>query len=270
MAKAFVDTTILADATLKSGERQTEALAALARYSETELPGYAIKELKQGVLKNYAWFHNQLADSRSFSKAVAALHKMGITPRRHTAQSAMEALAESVRQFEKKTLRELLEEYGDEATADECLADEYRDFLRYLIFDGWNQRRSTTTRIVYDLSCYKETDPLMRGGQIDLEPMRCDPKPECCMAEMLRQQANDIKLLILALEAAGGGRQISQRKALDRLVSNPPERMRHIDCKSLGDALFALLCPKDSVILTTNVRDHIPLASALGKEVEKP
>jgi hypothetical protein len=38
----------------------------------------------------------------------------------------------------------------------------------------------------------------------------------------------------------------------------------------LGDAVFALLAPHDFVILTTNLKDHEPLASALGKTAQLP
>lgn len=41
-------------------------------------------------------------------------------------------------------------------------------------------------------------------------------------------------------------------------------------CRDLGDAVFALLAPHDSVILTTNLKDHEPLASALGKTAQLP
>jgi hypothetical protein len=41
-------------------------------------------------------------------------------------------------------------------------------------------------------------------------------------------------------------------------------------CRSLGDAVFAFLAPADSVILTTNVKDHQPLAEALGKSAISP
>jgi hypothetical protein len=41
-------------------------------------------------------------------------------------------------------------------------------------------------------------------------------------------------------------------------------------CRSLGDAVFAFLAPVDSVILTTNIKDHRPLAQALGKSAVSP
>jgi hypothetical protein len=269
MRKAFVDTTILADATLKCGPQREVAAKALARYEETELPVYALKEFKQGVLKYYAWLHNQLADSGSFAKAVVALHRVGFTPRRQMAQSALEALAIAAKDYARRTIGEIAEKNAPTESADKCLADEYRDFLRYLIFDAWDQRRALTTRVVNDLVCYKEVPPELKDGQIDLEPTRCDPKPECSLAEGFRKQRREIESLIRILDGKSGQHR-SQRNALLRLLLSPPGRVRHSDCRALGDSVFALLCPPDSVILTTNLKDHIPLAAAVGKKVEGP
>lgn len=269
MPKAFVDTTILADATLKTGARREAALRALAAYTETQLPVFAIKEFKQGVLKTYVWFHNLLSDGGSFAKAVAALHRMGFTPRRQRSQSALEALSLAAQEYAQRTLGDLGSEYGLLCNADKCLADEYRDFLRYLILDAWDQRRAITTHVVNELACYSEAEPFLNNGQIEVDPTRCAPAPECAMAQQLRTQADDVKKLIAILDGKLGQAK-SQRTALLRLLLEPPERIRHGDCRALGDSIFALLCPDDCVILTTNGKDHIPLANAIGKKVETP
>ena len=39
-------------------------------------------------------------------------------------------------------------------------------------------------------------------------------------------------------------------------------------CRDLGDAVYAFFAPPDSVVLTTNIRDHRPLAEALGKQAK--
>ena len=61
-----------------------------------------------------------------------------------------------------------------------------------------------------------------------------------------------------------------RRRALRNLVSARPQLLTDSPCRDLGDAVFALFCPKDAVILTTNTKDHGPLAEALGKGVQSP
>jgi len=49
--RAFVDTTVLTDALLKVGEPRDRAKAAIARFVESLLPVYAIKEFQAGPLE---------------------------------------------------------------------------------------------------------------------------------------------------------------------------------------------------------------------------
>jgi hypothetical protein len=41
-------------------------------------------------------------------------------------------------------------------------------------------------------------------------------------------------------------------------------------CRSLGDAIFAFFAPDDCIIVTTNLKDHEPLARALNKSATRP
>src|SRR5690606_432649 len=95
MKAAFVDTTVLTDALLKTGGVANAARESLKRFERTELPVYAIKEFKAGPLKNFVWMHNKLVETRSFSGALKKLHAMSRTPRRYTTSTAIEALQEA-------------------------------------------------------------------------------------------------------------------------------------------------------------------------------
>ena len=59
-------------------------------------------------------------------------------------------------------------------------------------------------------------------------------------------------------------------QVLSDLIRNPKRPMTQQMCRDLGDAFFALFAPDNAVILTTNRKDHEPLAHALGKKVESP
>jgi hypothetical protein len=60
-----------------------------------------------------------------------------------------------------------------------------------------------------------------------------------------------------------------RRAALKQLL-RPKSNIDRETCRELGDAVFAFFCPDDAVILTTNIRDHKPLAEALGKKAQTP
>jgi hypothetical protein len=56
-------------------------------------------------------------------------------------------------------------------------------------------------------------------------------------------------------------------KALKALKGN---KLTAKDCIGLGDAVFAFFAPNQSAILTTNIKDHAPLAASLGKQAISP
>src|SRR5271169_2051212 len=92
MSKAFVETTVLTDALLKSGVPSRTAKRAIARFETSLLPLYAIKEFKAGPLRAFVWVHNKLVAGRSFSATLDVLQRLSRTPQRYLTSTAIEAL----------------------------------------------------------------------------------------------------------------------------------------------------------------------------------
>jgi len=91
------------------------------------------------------------------------------------------------------------------------------------------------------------------------------------LGPLLASQPESLAKLIEVLEKLPPKNENEQRKkVLKSLLRKPKEPLDNNQCRSLGDAVFALLCPSSSVISTTNVKDHLPLAQALNKEVVDP
>lgn len=271
MSKAFVDTTILADALLKPGEIAAATKAALGRYTTTELPVYAIKEFKAGVLKNYIWFYNKLAIHKSLHKAVGALQGMSRTPKKYTTSTALEAFKAAAYLVRNLSSAEMVDKYGDSAKVDTVMCDRYRLALRKCIEMAWRRRRKITTQIVIPLSCYNEVPPYEEDGVLKYDPVECDPQQECCLATALKKRPDDLKKLKKIVDAQPSKLENQRRsQVLNDLVRNPKRPMTQKMCKDLGDAFFALFAPDDAIILTTNTSDHEPLAKVLGKNVERP
>ena len=59
-------------------------------------------------------------------------------------------------------------------------------------------------------------------------------------------------------------------QALRELIRKPKRKVDDKTCRALGDAVFAFFAPSDAVVLTTNLKDHGPLAEALGKRAITP
>ncbi|MDR3734374.1 MAG: hypothetical protein P4L10_02435 [Acidobacteriaceae bacterium] len=257
---AFVETTILTDALLKPGSaKNLAAKAALKRYAKTELPVYAIREFKAGPLHYFCYFHNKLVTTKSLADTVAALNQLSPF-QRYLKSTSFEALEAAIRIG------------GEKANPDDDLADRYRLSTAKLIVQSWRRRRKLTHSTVQDLPCYVECAPqLNKDGIFDSKPRDCDPAVECCLAKQLRLNPEALRLMRDSIPETSVRQEDRNRRAvLKRLIKHPKERLDKKSCKQLGDAYFAFFCPEDSVILTTNIKDHQPLAASIGKVVEKP
>lgn len=269
MAKAYLDTTIIADILLKNGSPDAlKAKQALNRFDSAEIHGYAIKELKAGPLQNFAWMHNKLV-AHGWAKAIGALQRMSLTPKRYTTSTALEALRQAAQSLRSPTLSELTEQYGAAATLESIMKDRYRLSIAAIVKKAWKQRYKYGA-LSYPLACYVESPPSIdKAGWLNVKPTRCEKL--CCLTDDLRANAAALKAMRGVIISQASGRREDQRK-----TSALRQVLRHKDgvdedvCRSLGDTVFAFFAPNDSVILTTNVRDHEPLANCLGKSVEKP
>ncbi|MEN6373834.1 MAG: hypothetical protein ABFD75_03495 [Smithella sp.] len=270
MNKAIVDTTILTDVLLNSGEARSNANNALKQYSQTLLPVYAIKEFKSGPLKNFVWMHNKFALLGSYEKALDALQRMSRTPKRYTTSTAIQALKEAAGSIAKVTAGNLVDKYGEGATYDRIQCDELRLQIKIAIIKAWKKRRKVTTDIVCPLTCYKEIAPFEQRGLIELGLSECDKSNKCAMATLLMTKPDDLRLMRDAIVQSDKPENKRRAKILRQLYRTPKVPIENKDCRKLGDAIFVFIAPDDAVILTTNAVDHIPLAKAIGKQVVTP
>jgi hypothetical protein len=270
--RGFVDTTVLTDILLKAGEPRDRAKAALASFSETLLPVYAIKEFQVGPLADYCWIHNVLANERSFSKAIQRVHAVSRTPRRYLTSTSIEAIAgatyAALGAMDAEAARA---KYGPETSVDSLAATEVRVKLRALILRAWRKRRRITTAVVDPLSCYNEIDPMQQRGLIVIKRSPCSLEPNCALAKIFRQRPGDLHALMVTVKAAQEeGREHQRRYQALRALSRTARPIDQKQCRALGDAVFAFFAPADATILTTNLKDHKPLAEALGKSAAAP
>lgn len=271
MTKAYVETTVLADALLKPGARSVSATSAIRRFQESLLPVYAIKEMKAGPLNHYVWLHGKLVTTASWEKTLEQLRRMAMTPRKYWVSTAVEALAAAAHNNRNVTLQSLVGKYGRLATEDAVICDRYRLSLRGIIMRAWKRRRKLTTSVVDELACYAEINIAEERGLIDLGETKCEPKDECALAAVLRKDPEALRRLRDAVESQPQKPENTKRlQVLRDLIRIPKQKLTAQQCRQLGDAVFAFFCPADAVILTTNTKDLSPLAGALGKSAQRP
>jgi hypothetical protein len=268
--KAYVETTVLTNVLLKPNTpKQAAALQALGRYSETLLPVYAIKECKAGPMDHYSYVHDKLVQTRSLSDTLGAITALNPVREGRRRDTSFEALAAA-----SVLARAIPDTPSTNVSLDAEMADRYRYAIASLILRSWRKRRKVTTKTVQDLECYTEAEPRIgKDGFFEMAPKECSGDRPCSLWGELTREPN--RGLLVALRDSIPETSIryedrNRRRVLKQLINTPKIPLRREDCRWLGDAVFAFFCPQDAVILTTNVKDHRPLAKALGKRADAP
>lgn len=274
-SKAYIDTTILTNCLIKFGDEKKIAKEALAQYEITELPIYAIKEFKAGPLDYVKYLYNKLLETNSIGDTIIALSSVGRQKNRQ--QTAFKTIGELIKKAESLSVDSTLKgKYGELAESENTIYDSVKLETKMLVFKAWKKRASIATEIVQPLSCYQQIPPFeKKNGELSLVPRNCE-SDDCCLTKVLRNEKRldltKLKVAINSLTPELKNKEENQKRAklLHEIGSNLRKQISDSDCRNLGDAIFALFCPKDSEILTTNIKDHEPLAKALKKTAITP
>jgi hypothetical protein len=266
--KALLDTTIVVDVLLNTAAQGDNARRALRRYDATLLPHYAIKEFKAGALNNYIWLHTKICQLPTWAEALEAVRRT-IGFRRNLPSTALQALAQFESSIERITTDAVAARYPGMARG-QMMKTEAQIWLKQHIMRAWRKRRKIASAVTASLPCYVERAPVVQpNGLLVNDPVKCNV-PDCSLRKRYLNRLNDIESLERACTQVAKNEVVRRRRALKQLRRNPGRPLEEKYCRWLGDAVFALECPADAVVLTTNIVDHRPLANAIGREVEAP
>lgn len=267
--KSYLDTTILVNVLLKRDQIHLNSKNALKIIAVTELPVYAIKEFKRGALAYYIWLHNKFALTKSLSNTTKAIHS--IFMQRHRQSTSLEAMANVESLIGKFSVDELNKKYGKSDNFDQFAADIYRLQLKRIIFLAWKNRRNISTNVINELSCYSELKPFIgQNNRIENSPEGCTLNEECCLSPIFKNTEALTKVLSAFDNMPNTSENIKRKNIIKDLIRKPKTKITESICRSFGDLYFSLSCPNDSFILTTNIKDHKPLASSLNKTAKTP
>jgi len=268
--KAYVETAILADVLIKTGSESDAAKDALRRYKHTLLPVYAIKKFKARPLAYVSYLNTKLLDCGSYPATLMALSRVVKQPNR--VATCLRLLSELHNEIVNQPQTPgLVTQYGSLAEADKRIYASLVYESKVLVLKAWLRCSTLTTEIVDDLVCYERVAPkVRRNGRYNLQPTTCKTE-DCCMTSKLRDRSIELNKLVTTIKKEPAKRENPPRqRVLHDLAVRKNFKMKDKDCKNLGDAVFALFCPADADILTTNISDHRPLAEALGKTAVSP
>ncbi len=268
MTKAFVDTTVLCDLLLPTSRAQskTAAAAALRSYTETELPSYALREFRAGALGYLVLLYNVLVAHDTIEAALERFETLTARkPRQHVA--GVKAIIRGMLCVRTADPNEWTES---------AIKKQLETWLCGEISQAWQQRRDNFDRVVQPLACFIEGELEIVDDQLVTTggTLHCDSLARCSAAAALKGKSGEVDLVLKALRPAKGSfasTEIgSRRKALKEILRVRPDRFDKRRCRAIGDAYFCIMAPKDSAVLTTNIRDFKPMADVLGITVKAP
>lgn len=272
MSTTTVDATVLTDALLKRGPSSVTARAAMRG---ALVLGYALKEVRHGPFANYVYAYNVLVKTGTLS--AARTHIAALGQQRYKQQTAVQALNDAEAEVMAGAYQEFAAVLGQVggampgmSTADEVVATMLRDVVGRRIHAAFKELTTLATTASHALACFTVgTLRTKRDGSFDVGVGKCPDA--CALGGMLTGQSAAVSVLIGVVQSLPPKRENIRRiEALQWVAQHPGQSPDTEYCRALGDAVYALLCPAGGMIVTTNVADHQPLASALGKSVTKP
>jgi hypothetical protein len=265
MAKALLDSTVAVDILLKPSGPGVRARAAVERYTQALIPVFALKELKSGALANAIWFHNLICERASLAEAFA----VATTQIRfnNKGRTAMEVHAELLSHSPPKLTPELTAEYNEDPV--EYNREFHRRECRTLILKAWKKRRSFVPglRVICEAPCFDEREPIAVGIKLAHPPNGCT-LDSCGLTEILRANKKLLRKLLAFNVARSASPEYKRRaEALEALLRKDVD-FSPANCRKLGDAHFAIICPGDAIVLTSNLSHHRELTQEVGRIAE--
>lgn len=268
----IVDATVVADAILKTGARAKVAQAALAT---SDVPHYALKEVRHGPFGNFVYAHNLLAETGSMRAARLRVAALGRSPyRQRTAQEALDEAEAEFNGHDAAVIAAVLagasRALGVGVTGDVVFAVQYRLALGGIVRRAHAQIAILDARATNRLSCFQSKPLTSKAGNVVEDGVRkC--AGSCALGAMFASLSVDVATLQGVVAAQPQKRENTNRGlALQFVLQYPGVAPSVKHCRALGDAVYALLCPPGGTIVTTNLADHAPLAAALGKTAKTP
>ena len=271
MTGCFLDTTIVVDVAGKlTGSPKSKAEKHIDTNKPAATPYYALRELLTGYLRTVCETHNVILASTDPGEALIAILKRSPAEGRkkigkiqelaHALQNAYTTNAGAPRD---EVMREMLGSIALRAS---------QLWLRSHKMSGVN--------LVQPLGCFNSGD-LTYGSNGELrgpgDSFNCIVSERCAAAAYLYDEKITLEKMIQALHpdnlnpiAAQKQENAQRRKALKELQAKGPKNFSKTQCRALGDAYFAAMCPPGSEVITTNVTDFEPLCQALAKVCKSP
>ncbi|MDO9142320.1 MAG: hypothetical protein Q7U38_18535 [Methylobacter sp.] len=270
MTGSFLDTTVVIHVADNIEPGSTKSKAFINANQPAAMPFYALRELLAGHVQILCDTHNIIYAAENSAEALAALLKRSPFEGRKR-EAKIQAYQVSLQAA-----------FGENPSGNrDTLKREMVHSLALRVNGLWRKaHKLTNVNMTQSLGCFND-GKITYGPSGELRgpnnSFNCIKSERCAAAGYLYDDKNTLTNMIEALHpdnldpsVANKNENTQRRKALKELLSRGPDAFNKSRCRALGDAYFAAMCPAGSVVVTSNIDDHMPLCLALGKKAIAP
>jgi hypothetical protein len=263
----FLETTAIIDYCKHSKSQINEILEKHERKVSAQ---FVKMEIKRGYIRYFVLLHNKLTTYPSFADVMASVHKLSLTPQRNLLSTILESLAGFFREDLPKEINDF----------DEYLRMQGASYLRIQIKRVWKTINKLVDEILNPMDCFLDISPPRRDGVVlDNKPWQCvKSEVECKIKQFFADNEKEFVKILDALKALPEKEKDQETKkrikALKNIIRMLPYASRKIsnkeqnykECWYCGDAILAVLAPRASTVLTSNIKHYKPICEAIEKD----
>lgn len=275
----YLETTAVIDASFKTFP---ELLAHINSTKKSLSSHYVKMEIKKGFLYNLVLLHNKVVECDSYSQVQQFAANLASSPRRYYLGTVLDALKVLWENIESKRPDDLKARYGNIPLGD-ILRRETKNFLRLWIRCFLQRIDTMVSEIVNPMKCFVDLkSPVLKGDRFDNRPDKCTASTaECEIQRFFVDNLKDFNNILTGLKALPekdrDAETVKRMAALNRIIKKRvPRAVSGVTfsnqsqdealCWACGDAIHAVIAPKDSSVVNRNGQHYDPICSAIGRK----
>jgi len=269
--RAFLDTTVPAERILSSKDRRRLLEGNLAGYSARLSSRFVQFEFKRGPYRHIVRFQADAESGMSYADLDKQARRFAAMPPTRWQRRAGSVVVRMLELFLEQGLRTTVRP-GRPVPAEELVLGLLRDFLRLFVRNAWPRAFEGICTFIDPSGCLGDLpEPRWDEGSSTMDnslPRRYARSKVPELAAYVRSEAPTFERIAAALKGLPNDprdRETPHRiRAIEKILLQK-EDPDDTDIRRVGDALIAVECPADHVLLNGNPRHFDPIAHALGK-----
>lgn len=273
----YLETTAVIDAIFKSFPE----VLSLVKSSEKTLSSHYVKmEIKKGFINNLVLLHNKAIDCDSFAQIQQYISNLASSPKRYYLGACLDAMRVYWQNIEKNRPDDLKLKYGNIPISN-ILKKDTINFLKIWIKLLIPKIDKMVDEMLNPMKCFVDLkSPVLKGDLFENSQMKCpESSTECEIQRFFKDNLHDFSAIFDNLkkipEASMDNETKERAIALNKIIkkrinrssmnfSNKSQDERQ--CWACGDAIHAVLAPKESSVVNRNGRHYDPICESIGRK----